>query len=56
MKSEEAVQAEVDSGAVSLEATHVLWNCPIVHRGPKGALPGVSMVDPRTRQPRSIGP
>lgn len=45
LKSEEAVLAAVDSGAVTLEATGVVLNCPIVDRGPKGALPGVSLVD-----------
>ena len=43
LKSEEAVLAAVDTGAVTLEATSVILNCPIVHRGPKGALPGVSL-------------
>lgn len=46
LKSEEAVLAAVDSGAVALEPTSVVLNCPIVHRGPKGALPGVSLVQP----------
>jgi hypothetical protein len=46
LKSEEAVLAAVDSGAVTLEPTKVVLNCPIVHRGPKGALPGVSLVHP----------
>ena len=46
LKSEEAVLAAVDSGAVTLEPTRVVLNCPIVHRGPKGALPGVSLVHP----------
>lgn len=48
LKSEEAVLAAAESGAVTLEATRVVLNCPIVHRGPKGALPGVSLVH-RTR-------
>ncbi len=43
LKSEEAVLAAADSGAVTLEATSVVLNCPIVHRGAKGALPGVSL-------------
>lgn len=43
LKSEEAVLAAVDRGAVTLEPTPVILNCPIVHRGPLGALPGVSM-------------
>ena len=46
LKSEEAVLAAVDSGAVTLETTRVVLNCPIVHRGPKGALPGVSLIQP----------
>jgi hypothetical protein len=44
LKSEEAVLAAVDSGAVTLEPTRVVLNCPIVHRGSKGALPGVSLI------------
>ena len=46
LKSEEAVLAAVDSGAVTLEPTRVVLNCPIVHRGAKGALPGISLVHP----------
>lgn len=46
LKSEEAVLAAADSGAVTLEPTSVVLNCSIVHRGPKGALPGVSLVHP----------
>lgn len=46
LKSEEAVLAAVDTGAVTLEATRVVLNCPIVHRGAKGALPGVSLAQP----------
>lgn len=46
LKSEEAVLAAVDSGAVTLEPTRVVLNCPIVHRGLKGALPGVSLFHP----------
>ncbi len=46
LKSEEAVLAAVDSGAVTLEATRVVLNCPIVHRGAKGALPDVSLTHP----------
>ena len=43
LKSEEAVLAAADSGAVVLAPTRVVLNCPIVHRGPRGALPGVSL-------------
>lgn len=46
LKSEEAVLAAVDRGAATLEATPVVLNCPIVHRGPTGALPGVLLVHP----------
>jgi hypothetical protein len=45
-KSEERLLAAVESGAVTLEATSVVLNCPIVHRGAKGALPGVSLAQP----------
>ena len=44
LKSEEAVLAAVDSGAVTLEPTRVILNCPIVNRGSKGPLPGVSLI------------
>lgn len=43
LKSEEEVLAAVEQGAVQLQATRVVLNCPIVHRGSKGALPGVSV-------------
>ena len=43
LKSEEAVLAAAESGAVTLETTPVVLNCPIVHRGPGGGLPGVLM-------------
>lgn len=43
LRSEEDVLAAVERGAVALEATRVVLNCPIVHRGPKGGLPGVSI-------------
>lgn len=48
LKSEEDVLAAVERGAATLEVTRVILNCPIVHRGPKGALPGVTI----TRPPR----
>jgi hypothetical protein len=41
LTSEEAVLAAAERGAVVLEPTRVVLNCPIVHRGAKGALPGV---------------
>jgi len=46
LTSEEAVLAAADRGAVTLEATRVVLNCPVVHRGAKGALPGVSLAPP----------
>ena len=46
LRSEEAVLAAADRGADALEPTRVVLNCPIVHRGPKGALPGVSLTLP----------
>lgn len=41
LTSEEQVLAAVDAGAVTINATDVVLNCPIVHRGAKGGLPGV---------------
>ena len=46
LRSEEDVLAAVERGAVVMEATRVVLNCPIVHRGAKGALPGVSITSP----------
>ena len=46
LMSEEAVLAAADSGAIVLEPTRVVLNCPTVHRGAKGALPGVSLTQP----------
>lgn len=43
LRSEEDVLAAAESGAVVLEPTRVVLNCAIVHRGPKGALPGALM-------------
>lgn len=43
LKSEEQVLAAVEAGAVRIETTDVVLNCPIVHRGAKGGLPGVSL-------------
>ncbi len=45
LKSEEQVLAASDAGAVRLEPTQVVLNCPIVHRGPRGGLEGVSLVN-----------
>jgi hypothetical protein len=46
LRSEEDVLTAVERGAVVLETTRVVLNCPIVHRGAKGALPGVSITQP----------
>lgn len=43
LKSEEQVLAAAGAGAVAVEVTRVVLNCPIVHRGPKGGLPGVAV-------------
>jgi hypothetical protein len=40
LTSEEQVLAAAEAGAVSINATDVVLNCPIVHRGAKGGLPG----------------
>ena len=43
LKSEEEVLDAAEQGAVELAATRVVLNCPIVHRGPLGGLPGVAV-------------
>lgn len=44
LKSEEDIFSAAKKGEVSLEATRVVLNCPIVQRGPEeGGLPGVSI-------------
>lgn len=45
--SEEQVLAAAESGAVRLQATNVVLNCPIVHRGARGGLDGVSLPGPK---------
>jgi hypothetical protein len=47
LRSEEEVLDAADKGFVVLEVTRVVLNCPIVHRGGLGVLPGVT-VDGRT--------
>lgn len=47
LRSEEEVLDAADKGFVVLEVTRVVLNCPIVHRGGLGRLPGVT-VDGRT--------
>lgn len=41
LTSEEQVLVAADAGSVRIKATDVVLNCPIVHRGAKGGLPGV---------------
>lgn len=43
LRSEEEVLAAAEAGQVVLETTRVILNCPIVHRGSKGGLPGISI-------------
>jgi hypothetical protein len=43
LASEEQVLAAAESGAVRLQTTNVVLNCPIVHRGSRGGLDGVSL-------------
>lgn len=41
LTSEEQVLAAVEAGSARIETTDVVLNCPIVHRGARGGLPGV---------------
>lgn len=43
MTSEEAVLDAAEKGLVLVASTGVVVNCPIVHRGADGGLPGVTM-------------
>lgn len=43
LTSEEAVLDAVEKGLVLVASTGVVVNCPIVHRGADGGLPGVTM-------------
>jgi hypothetical protein len=43
LKSEEEVLLAQDKGWVTLTPTRVVLNCPIVHRGTLGGLPGVTV-------------
>ncbi|MBX3606708.1 MAG: hypothetical protein KF788_15620 [Piscinibacter sp.] len=43
LKSEEEVLAAQEAGHVRLVRTDIVLNCPIVHRGPRGGLPGVQL-------------
>ena len=51
LTSEEQVLAAAEAGSVRIEATDVVLNCPIVHRGAKGGLPGVSLPGSATLAP-----
>jgi hypothetical protein len=46
LASEEQVLAAAEAGAVALSITDVILNCPVVHRGAKGALEGATMIGP----------
>jgi hypothetical protein len=46
LASEEEVLAAAESGAVSLQTTNVVLNCPILHRGSRGGLDGVVLPGP----------
>lgn len=46
LKSEEEVLEATEKGWVTLLSTGVVVNCPIVHRGPLGGLPGVTISEP----------
>jgi hypothetical protein len=46
LTSEEQVLAAAEAGAVALNVTSVIVNCPVVHRGGQGALEGASLVGP----------
>lgn len=48
LTSEEAVLDAQEKGMVSLEQTTIVLNCPIVHLGARGGLPG-AVVDPMAR-------
>lgn len=43
LRSEEEVLEAQDKGLVTLQETRVVLNCPIIHRGRLGALPGVTV-------------
>jgi hypothetical protein len=43
LRSEEEVLDAQDKGQITLQVTRVVLNCPIIHRGRLGALPGVSV-------------
>ena len=46
LKSEEEVLDAAEKGWVAVASTGVIVNCPIVHRGALGALPGVTIKEP----------
>ena len=46
LRSQEEVLAAEEAGQLSLTVTRVVLNCPIVHRGGRGGLPGAAMRGP----------
>ena len=46
LKSEEEVLDAAEKGWVAIASTGVIVNCPIVHRGTLGGLPGVTLSEP----------
>lgn len=46
LRSEEEVLDAQEQGLVTLQETRVVLNCPIIHRGRLGALPGVTVDGP----------
>ena len=46
LKSEEEVLDAAEKGWVAVASTGVIVNCPIVHRGALGGLPGVTISEP----------
>ena len=47
LRSEEEVLAAAEQGWVVTDLTSVVLNCPIVHAGPRGGLPGVAIIEER---------
>ena len=46
LKSEEEVLDAAEKGWIDVASTGVIVNCPIVHRGALGGLPGVAIKEP----------
>lgn len=43
LRSEEEILDAEEKGDVTLETTRIVLNCPIIHLGPEGGLPGVAI-------------